>query len=98
MALSPEEWDRQHAKGKCAVCGQGPSSCWVESKGKFYHLGCAIFGYEDAIKKLTDTVAWLDREIKAWQTASHDEGEPMIERLEELRDDLAETLRKIGEE
>jgi|WetSurMetagenome_2_1015567.scaffolds.fasta_scaffold89234_2 hypothetical protein len=52
-------------------------------------------------KKLTDTVAWLDREINSWETidtplptrATAD----LIERLTELRDDLAETLRKIEE-
>jgi hypothetical protein len=48
-------------------------------------------------KKLTDTVAWLDREIETWKTI--DTPLPtratasLIERLTELRDDLAETLR-----
>ena len=51
-------------------------------------------------KRLTDTVAWLDREIAAQYAALTTENSLKlmpIERLEELRDDLAETLRKIGE-
>lgn len=49
--------------------------------------------------KLVDTVAWLDREINSWQTI--DTPLPtratmaLLGRLTELRDDLAETLRKI---
>jgi len=62
-------------------------------------------------KKLTDTVAWLDREIEdlgdaqgEW-VAVQDTFAPdwvqfykdAVDRLKELRDDLAETLRKIEE-
>lgn len=49
-------------------------------------------------KKLTDTVAWLEREIADIKECSPSKGTPLrAERLEELRDDLAETLRKIEE-
>ena len=47
-------------------------------------------------QKLIDTVAWLDREIEDLRGCSPDYFRAaQIERLEELRDDLAETLRKI---
>ena len=48
-------------------------------------------------QKLTDTVAWLDREIETWEGVVTRVSATLIERLTELRDDLAETLRKIGE-
>lgn len=48
--------------------------------------------------KLADTVAWLDREVEDIKECSPSKGTPVrAERLEELRDDLAETLRKITE-
>ena len=49
-------------------------------------------------RKLRDTVAWLDREIESREESLR--GilvEVEISSLEELRDDLAETLRKIEE-
>jgi hypothetical protein len=47
-------------------------------------------------QKLTDTVDWLDREIETrTYTAAVLRSAPDISHLEELRDDLAETLRKI---
>jgi hypothetical protein len=48
--------------------------------------------------KLKDTVAWLDREIENLSDCSPGYFiAAQIERLEELRDDLAETLQKIEE-
>ncbi|MFA4826578.1 MAG: hypothetical protein WC593_15625 [Methanoregula sp.] len=51
--------------------------------------------------KLKDTVEWLDREIKHHEALAktlgmQGKGDRII-RLEELRDDLQETLRKVGE-
>ena len=48
-------------------------------------------------QKLTDTVAWLDREIEDGKKHPYCVSVNDISRLTELRDDLAETLRKIGE-
>lgn len=51
--------------------------------------------------KLVDTVAWLDREIKGEKNyvKNYMGGRKtfQLEKMEELRDDLAETLRKIME-
>jgi len=50
------------------------------------------------LKKLVDTVAWLDLEIEDRLSASAALNMPGdVSHLEKLRDDLAETLRKIGE-
>jgi len=46
-------------------------------------------------RKLKDTVAWLNREIDTWEQVVTRVSATLIERLTELRDDLAETLRKI---
>lgn len=48
-------------------------------------------------KKLADTVAWLDREIETWEGLVTKESAQMLFKLTELRDDLAETLRRIEE-
>ena len=45
--------------------------------------------------KLVDTVAWLDREIEDGKKHPYCVSVNDINRLEELRDDLQETLRKI---
>ena len=48
-------------------------------------------------KKLADTVEWLDREIEAEPMTTDHKFVALMDRLQELRDDLAETLRKIKE-
>ena len=67
----------------------------------YYHVGCLPDESAAApimAKKLADTVDWLDREIESlfWDDASFIVS--MKRELEELRDDLAETLRKIKED
>lgn len=46
-------------------------------------------------QKLQDTVEWLNREIHNWHSAFGPDNSGLIDRLEELRDDLAETLKRL---
>lgn len=48
-------------------------------------------------QKLEDAVEWLDREIIALRSSRYGPSKEMALKFEDLRDDLAETLRKVKE-
>lgn len=71
----------------------------IENTAALYanHLIIARRNKATLYRKMQDTLEFLDREIKTLRFAASGTGAEHIDRLEELHDDLVETLRKIDE-
>lgn len=110
MEAKPTAGDWKIARGSCKI--PAPSEDFYRIETVYDHIAYVraehpegkanarlIAAAPTMHQKLTDTVAWLDREIERARMDNEVNLEVgfRIERLKKLRDDLAETLRKIGE-